>query len=391
MATRSARTIVRADRLFDGTGAEPLSDAAVAVEADRIAAVGGAAGLGPGPGDRIIDLGDRTLLPGLIDAHLHLMGPAPTDLDPAHVTASPAYRALRTAAQARSLLRAGFTAIREVGSETGVALKRAIDDGAVEGPRMLAAGRVIMRTGGPWPGRPRARSVEGVDACRRAVHLAVREGSSVIKIGTSACRDAATEHLFGEVPTFTVEEILAITEEAHTWGLRVAAHCAGTRAVRNAVDGGVDSVEHAFNMDAATIVAIVERGVWAVPTLRFTRACGLPWAEATYRQQIASLRALHAAGARIALGSDSTGGPLLPHGHGNAAEFELMAETMPAAAVLAAGTSGAAGAMGLDREIGSLEPGKLADLVAVPGDPLADLTVLQRVCFVMQGGRVVVR
>lgn len=163
---------------------------------------------------------------------------------------------------------------------------------------MLEAGRVIMRTGGPWPGRPRARPVEGVDACRRAVHLAVLEGSSLIKIGTSAYRDAAAEHLFGEVPIFTVEEISAITDEAHAWGLRVAAHCAGTRAVRNAVDGGVDSVEHAFNMDADTIAAIVERGVWAVPTLKFTRSCNLPWVEATYRQQIASLQALHGAGAQ---------------------------------------------------------------------------------------------
>ena len=390
MATRSGRTIVRAERLYDGTGSLPVQEAAVAVEADRIAAVGEAARIDAGPADRVIDLGDLTLLPGLIDAHVHLSGPAPTDLDPAHVTASPGYRALSSAAQARALLHAGFTAVREVGSETGVALARAIDDGAVEGPRMLAAGRVIMRTGGPWPGRPRARPVEGVDACRRAVHLAVREGSSLVKIGTSAYRDAATEHLFGEVPTFTVAEISAITEEAHTWGLRVAAHCAGTPAVRNAVDGGVDTVEHAFNIDADTIAAIVERGVWAVPTLRFTRCCNLPWAEATYRQQIASLRALHAAGARIAVGSDSTGGPLLPHGHGNAREFELMAEAMPAAAVLTAGTLGAARAMGLDRQIGSLEPGKLADLVAVPGDPLADLAVLQRVRFVMQGGRVVV-
>ena len=296
MATRSGRTIVRAERLYDGTGSLPVQEAAVAIEEDRIAAVGEAARIDAGPADRVIDLGDLTLLPGLIDAHVHLSGPAPTDLDPAHVTASPAYRALSSAAQARALLHAGFTAVREVGSETGVALARALDDGAVEGPRMLAAGRVIMRTGGPWPGRPRARPVEGVDACRRAVHLAVREGSSLIKIGTSAYRDAATEHLFGEVPTFTVAEISAITEEAHTWGLRVAAHCAGTPAVRNAVEGGVDTVEHAFNIDADTIAAIVERGVWAVPTLRFTRCCNLPWAEATYRQQIASLRALHAGG-----------------------------------------------------------------------------------------------
>ena len=134
MATRSGRTIVRAERLYDGTGSLPVQEAAVAIEADRIAAVGEAARIDAGPADRVIDLGDLTLLPGLIDAHVHLSGPAPTDLDPAHVTASPGYRALSSAAQARALLHAGFTAVREVGSETGVALARAIDDGAVEEP-----------------------------------------------------------------------------------------------------------------------------------------------------------------------------------------------------------------------------------------------------------------
>jgi imidazolonepropionase-like amidohydrolase len=298
------------------------------------------------------------------------------------------YRALRSAAEPNSLLEGGFTAVRDLGSQTSVVVKRAIDDGVWPGPRMMAAGIAIARTGGPWfgidPSWRWVRAADGVDECVRAVHTCLREGSSVIKIGSSTGHDGA----WGEVPTYSVGEINAITDEAHLWGLRVAAHAMGTPGVRNAVLGGVDTVEHAYNIDDETLGLIIEKGVFVVPTLRLTHANPTPSARNLYGVQIESLRRAYEAGARIALGSD-TGEERTPHGSGNAIEFRLMGEVMAPKDALMAGTSVVAQAMGLEADIGSIEPGKYADLVAVAEDPLKDLSALEHVQFIMQGGRVI--
>ena len=384
------RLALRCGRVFDGSGADPVEDAVVVVEGERIAAVGPESQVSIDPADEMIDLRPCTLLPGLIDAHVHLWGRSPGDAMP-WASGPIEYRALRSANEARKLLEAGFTAVRDLGSQTSVVVKRAIDDGVALGPRMKAAGMAIARTGGPWfgidPSWRWARPAEGIDECRRAVHLSIREGSSVIKIGTSTSHEPGGA--WGEVPTYTVGEIEAMTTEAHKWGLRVAAHAMGTPGVRNAVMGGVDTVEHAYNIDEDTLGLIVEKGVFVVPTLRLTHVNPSPWAQQTYRDQIGSLRRAHEAGAKIALGSD-TGEERTPHGSGNAIEFELMSEVMEPRDSLVAGMLTAAQAMGLENEIGTIETGKYADMVAVRDNPLVDVSALQKVEFVMQGGRAVV-
>ena len=232
------------------------------------------------------------------------------------------------------------------------------------------------------------RPADGVDACRQAAHRCIREGSSVIKIGTSTGRGDAA---WGEIPTYTVAEVQAVVEEAHAWGLRVAAHAMGNEGVRRAVLGGVDTVEHGYNITDDTLGLIIERGVYhLVPTLRARAFSTSDDGRRTYADQVRSLRRAYASGARLALGTDTTGGAEMPHGHENAVEFRLMAETMEPIDALLSGTQVAARAMGLHPHVGSLRPGAAADLVAVRENPLRDLDTLQRVEFVMQGGRVVV-
>ena len=383
----TGRTVVRAGHLFDGENRTLTDDAVVVVAAGQVVAAGPAADIDTNPDDLVIDLRPCTVLPGLIDAHVHLMGQNPAHAHPGPIE----YRAIRSAAQARALLEAGFTTLRDVGSQTSVALKQAIDDGAVPGPRMIAAGYAIARTGGPWFGMEPSwrwvRPAEGVDACRQAVHRSIREGSSVIKIGTSTGRDDAA---WGEIPTYTVAEVQAVVEEAHAWGLRVAAHAMGDEGVRRAVLGGVDTVEHGYNITEDTLGLIIERGVYLVPTLRARAFSTDDDGRRTYADQVRSLRRAYAAGARLALGTDTTGGAEMPHGHENAVEFRLMAETMEPIDALLSGTRVAAQALGLHPHVGSLRPGAAADLVAVRENPLRDLDTLQRVEFVMQGGRVVV-
>ena len=381
------RIAVRAGKLFDGTGPALIDDAVVIVSGGRIEAAGPATSVPIDPDDAVIDLRPCTVLPGLIDAHVHLMGQNPAHAHPGPIE----YRAIRSAAQAKALLEAGFTTVRDLGSQTSVALKRAIDEGEVPGSRMVAAGYAIARTGGPWFGMEPSwrwvRPADGVDACRRAVHRSIREGSSVIKIGTSTGRNDAA---WGEIPTYSVAEVEAIVEEAHSWGLRVAAHAMGTPGVRTAVLGGVDTVEHAYNIDDDTLALIVERGTYVVPTLRARAFETSGDGRRMYAAQVRSLRKAYAAGARLALGTDTTGGAGMPHGHENAVEFRLMAETMEPVDALLSGTRVAAQALGLDAEVGTVRPGACADLVAVRENPLRDLDTLQRVEFVMQSGRVVV-
>jgi imidazolonepropionase-like amidohydrolase len=383
-----ASIAIRAGKLFTACDQSLINDAVVIVRASRIEAVGSASSVSISPDHTLIDLRPCTLLPGLIDAHVHLMGQNPAHNHPGPIE----YRAIRSTAQIEALLNAGFTTVRDMGSQTSVALKRAIDDGEIPGSRMVAAGYAIARTGGPWFGMEPSwrwvRPADGVDACRKAVHQSIREGSSVIKIGTSTGHG---DSAWGEIPTYSVAEVEAIVHEAHAWGLRVAAHAMGTPGVRTAVLGGVDTVEHAYNIDDETLGLIVERGTFIVPTLRGRAFQTGSDERATYASQIRSLRRAYEAGARLALGTDTTGSLEMPHGHENAVEFSLMADTMDPADALLAGTRVAAEALGLELEVGTIEPGKMADMVAVRDDPINNIDSLQHVEFVMQNGRIISR
>jgi len=425
-----ARYRVRAQAVWTGDG-PPLAGVDVLVEGSHILAlvprdqllpVEAPAGPttehsagGQLPGETLLDLGEMSLVPGLIDAHLHLWGVGPRPPWGEAPWAS-AYRAIAAAQDLRRLLEAGFTAVRCMGGPLGPALERAVADGVIPGPRIVAAGDYICQRGGTWDpiGQPAAAAeargffADGPDECRRRVRERVRSGSRVIKIGLSSGlpgRDLVHPWADGAdqaVPNYTLEEIRAVVDEAHRVGLMVAAHAIGEAAVRQAVLAGVDTVEHGHGAAPETYALMAERGIILVPTLalpamraRQGAAKGLaPELVAVWQRHLdqlfAAVRLARDHGVTIAAGTDFVGPPFTPMGE-NAVQFELLVEAgMSPAEALQAGTTTAARALGLAERVGTISPGKLADLVGVRGRPWEDITALRQVGFVMAGGRVVV-
>ena len=386
---------VKAQRLLDVRTGRFLNDAVVLVEGDRIKAVG--QNLEIAPGAKVIDLGAATLLPGLIDAHTHLMAAAEDGYAEMLLKKSQAYRALEGAAHARRTLHAGFTTVRDTENEgsgyADVALRDAIARGLVEGPRMLVSTRGIAAVGNyqPFgvssdlPDFPRgAQMVSGVEDCRRAVREQIGQGADLIKVY------ADWEH-----PTLTVEELRVVVEEAHKAGRRVAAHATTVEGIRNAVAAGVDSIEHLLFADRPTLELLAEKGVWLVPTLSpFVHQLAGVTDEARRRRGEELLRSIQErvrtakeVGVKIAAGSDASEGDL--HGTNAREIVALHAAGLSTLEAIRAATTTAAELLGLQDEIGVLEPGKHADVIAVAGDPLTDINALERVVFVMKGGVVV--
>ncbi len=403
--------VLRAARMFDATSGRLRSDALVVVREGRIAAVGAGASI---PADaQVIDLGDATLLPGFIDVHSHLTLEPDADYYRRafnELMRGPAEQALYAAVNARNTLNGGFTTVRHVGARYSIdiGLRNAINAGLIPGPRMLTSANPITATGGscdapPFPAeRVAPKNVRegvcnGADQCREAVRNQIRAGADLIKVCASG---GVLSYDPVDVPQFTQAELEAIISEAHAWGRRVAAHAHGDTAARYAIAAGVDSIEHGSFLTEDTLRLMRARHVYLVPT-----RMALDWVERnadSYPPAIAAKARTAAAahrgmfrsalrlGVPIALGTDAT---VRPDGHGrNAMEFGLMTELgMPAAAALLAGTREAARLMGLEAEIGTLESGKIADIVAVPGNPLEDIHVTERPLLVMQRGRVIVR
>ena len=395
-------TILRVARFLDVRSGSYVKGAAIYVEGDRIKAVGVAADvvrLAP-TSARIIDLGDATILPGLIDCHTHLMARIPGGSNGYAVnllTKSQAYRALEGAANARATLEAGFTTVRDVENEgsgyADVALRDAINDGLVEGPRMRVATRAIAAVGqyNPFGISPDlkdfptgAQMVSGGEEARRAVREQIGHGADLIKV-----------YADWEYPTLTLAEMQVIVEEAHKANRKVAAHATTPDGIRNAVLAGVDSIEHGHRADRAVLELMKSKGVYLVPTLSgldahlakapedFTSAKAKSFLESV-RRAVVTAREI---GVKIADGSD----PASANRHGkNAEELESMTRRglTPLEAIRAATTS-AADLIGWPDDVGAVEPGKFADLIAVRGDPIADITILQHVKFVMKGGRVI--
>ncbi|WP_018182491.1 metal-dependent hydrolase family protein [Kaistia granuli] len=401
---------ISAKQLRIGDTLEPCAEGAVLVEAGRIVAVGPDAAVPRPAGVATADLGDATLLPGLIDAHMHTFGMPSTGLGALNTEREP-YRALRAAGELRELLEAGFTSARCLGSSVGPDLRRAIDEGHVEGPRLVVAGQFISSTGGTWDapplpsswGRAQTAIADGVDEIVQTVRERARAGADFIKLGLSKGGVQDRYHAWGDDPhaqvtTYSVEEVRAAVDEAHRNGMKVSAHAIGTAAVNLALDGGVDVIEHGYAIDDETRARLVDEGKIVVTTisqLHFHRAAydafHYPdWERDVYERHWQAMRRDFElglqAGIRFALGTDLIGKPTHPLARA-AKEFELAVEWgMSPDEALRAGTIGGAEALGIAAETGSLDMGKSADLVAVAGG-LSDLADLARPIFVMKQGR----
>lgn len=409
-ASVHAKTLIHAGRLIDGRSDTVRTTVTVTVDGDRIVAI--ADGYQPAaPGDTVVDLRGATLMPGLMDMHVHLTGEQSGAAGYAEqFFLNPADIALRATTYARKTLMAGFTTVRDCGApdKLNQALRDATAKGWIVGPRIIAAGGVTT-TGGHGDGtnglatelqellEPRLPgTANGPDQMRAAVRQRYKDGADFIKIASTGGVLSLSKN--GQAPLFTDEELAAVVQTARDYGMSVAAHAHGTEGMLRAVRAGVQTIEHGTFMTDEVMTAMKEKGTWFVPTISAGRfvaekakidgyfpAVVRPKAAAIGPQiQDTFARALKA-GVRIAFGTDQG---VAPHGE-NAREFIYMVEAgMSPMAAIKASTLEGARVIGMEKELGTVEAGKQADLVAVPGDPLADITVMTRVHFVMKGGTV---
>jgi imidazolonepropionase-like amidohydrolase len=392
--------VVRAGRLFDGTD-KLAANQVILIQGDRIVKVGPAPRVQEPADAEVIDLTHATVLPGLIDAHTHVFGNGP-DFDTQILRDSYQYRTLTALANAQKDLMVGFTTLRDLKTlgamYSDVDLRNAIDRGIVTGPRMQVATRGIQATGGfimrgyssevPLPSA--LQVVDSPWAGREAVRDQVAHGADLIKLYAAYDFHFSSDGKMVVPPTFTAEEVNAIVDEAHKKGRKVSCHAFGGEGLRNCLNAGVESLEHGVDLDDSDLKLMVQNGIYLVPTLYhyqldrehdMKKYGGHNVADISER----SFRKALAAGVKVAFGSGV--GPF-PHGT-QTKEFEYMVKfgMNPVQAIRAA-TSDAAQLMGWQDRVGSVEAGKFADLVAVAGDPIADITELERVKFVMKGGQV---
>ncbi|HMK73217.1 MAG TPA: amidohydrolase family protein [Myxococcaceae bacterium] len=401
--------VIRAGVLIDGVSAAPKRNQLIVIRGNRIENVGDAGAQKVPDGARVIDLSGATVLPGLIDAHTHILlhgeEAAEGGYDIQLLKEFPAYRAARATVAARRALEQGFTTIRDVDTEGAgygdVGIKRAIDEGYIPGPRMFVVTRAISSTGGyqlegyaPEVVVPKgAQIADGPVETRKAAREQLEHGADWIKVYMTHRSWVDAKGNLVSQPTFTVEELRAIVDEVHGWGRKVACHAYGGIGLHRALDGGCDSIEHGLDLDEAAIAQMLKQGTWLCPTMAVYymgwEPEGTPGGKRD-RKRVAvhgpSLQRAVKAGVKIAFGSDAGGFSWdLPI----AQEFSRMVEfgMTPMAAIQAA-TSRAALMLGMAGELGVVTPGAYADIVAVVGDPLKDVKVLERVSFVMKDGKV---
>ncbi len=401
-----ARLALRAARLIDGAAATARADGVVVVEGEKIVAVGGPELLVPGLAT--IDLGDATLMPGLIDAHTHPLIWS-DDYQVEHLKRSSAYKALRGLKNVQENLRAGWTTLRICGdADVGYApidIRRAIDEGLFVGPRLTGAAHYLSITGGGGdinflapevPVVPDGRIVDGPEEMRKAVREEIKYGSDWIKLLVSGAFMSAGDH--PEDVHFSAEEVRMAVEEAARHGVPVMAHAHANAAIKMAIRAGVRSIEHGTFLDDEAIRMLVEHGTWLVPTLYIGDYYIEHGSTSGYQDKMVALSKKYKdqqyfwvgkairAGVKIGVGTDFGGyDPNL-----NAGELESLHKAgMTPMQTIQAATRVNSELLGWQDRIGTVEAGKLADLVAVPGDPLTDLSVLHRVKFVMLGGKIV--
>jgi len=397
------------ERLFDARTGKVLGEHTVVVEDGRIGSVlPGRAKLPEGT--ESIVLAGRTCLPGWTDLHVHLGSQSSPQSYSEGFRLDPVDHAFRAVGYAGKTLQAGFTSVRDLGGEVSPHLRDAINQGLVEGPRIFAAGKSIATTGGHadptngynsmlshlvGPPGPTEGVINSIEEARQAVRQRYKEGSDVIKI--TATGGVLSYARSGDAPQFRIDEIQAIVETAKDYGYRVAAHAHGTEGMKRAVVAGVTSIEHGTHMDDEVMRLMKQHGTWYVPTIYAGRFVADKAREPGYFPEIVRPKAAaigakiqdtaaraHRAGVRIAFGTDQGVGP---HGD-NAREFIYMVEAgIPSAYALQSATVHAAEVLGVDDQ-GVIEAGKRADIIALPGDPVADINAVMSVDFVMKDGKV---
>jgi imidazolonepropionase-like amidohydrolase len=406
---------LKAARMFDGKSKALVSNAVVIVQGDQIIDAG--SNLAIPQGAQVVDLGDATLSPGFMDAHTHLTFDFSGNYNERRLkglelnVSELAYLAIPNA---RATIEAGFTTVRDLGSRfegsrdfVDVSMRNAIAKGVIAGPRMLVATFGIGATGGHFDDTNGFRDLlfghepgsedgiaDGPDAIRKAVRFQIKNGADVIKAAVSG--GVLSMHDEVDVPQLTPAEMAALVDETHRLRKKVAVHCHGDQAAKDAIEAGVDSIEHGSFLKPETLQLMKSKGTWLVPTLMATE-----WilgkldayppalqakAKAAGAARTEMFRNAVKLGVKIGFGTDAA---VYPHGQ-NAKEFKLMTDLgMPPIDALRAATSGDADLFGIAQKLGTLEKGKLADIIAMPGDPTTDITATERVSFVMKEGKIV--
>ena len=408
---------IKAPRMFDGKSNALVQNAVVIVQGDKIVEAG--SNLPIPSGAQVIDLGDATLSPGFMDAHTHLTLDYSGDYNLRRlkeVDLNVSEQAIIATTHARATVEAGFTTVRDLGSRfvgsrefVDIALRNSINKGVIVGPRMLVATKGIGATGGHFDPTSGFRDflfgrdpdytdgiADGPDEIRKAVRFEVKNGADVIKAAVSGGVLSLADEV--DTPQLTPAEMAALVDESHRLRKKVAVHCHGDQAAHDAIEAGVDSIEHGSFMKPETLTMMKRKGTFLTPTLMATE-----WimnklenyppplqakakAAATARSEM--FRNALKLGVKISFGTDAA---VFPHGQ-NAKEFKLMVDLgMTPIDALKAATANDAELLGIGQKVGTLEKGKLADVIAMPGDPTSDITATERVSFVMKEGKIIRR
>ncbi|MEJ7625950.1 MAG: amidohydrolase family protein [Ferruginibacter sp.] len=401
----SQTTYIHCGKLINGITSAPLSEMTIVIEGNKITDISKGYSAVPA-GSKLIDLKNRTVMPGLIDAHVHISGETSRNRYTEGFALNPEDFAFRAVGYAERTLFAGFTTVRDLGGTTSLALRNAINSGYIKGPRIIAAGKSIATTGGhadptngmnrEFMGDPEAKNgvINGADEAVKAVRQRYKEGSDVIKITAtggvlSNAKDGAGAH-------FSEAEINAVVATAKDYGFKVAAHAHGAEGMKRAIRAGVTSIEHGTFMDDEVIALMLKHGTYYVPTITAGKSVADSAKIPGYYPPLVIIKALetgpriqatfskaYKAGVKIAFGTDAG---VFMHGK-NYREFEYMTEAgMPHMIAIQSATVAGADLLGMSDKIGSIEKGKLADIIAVDGDPIKDIKVMKEVRFVMKEG-----